>query len=78
MRRRSVRRTQNRPEKPLPAVRQETPKTPSGKGYIPNVRPFMQGAGYTEGLEEILAEIDRLQMGRHFDYEQGDLWRKKP
>ncbi len=61
-----------------PPARPELPKASSGKRYIPDVRPFMRGAGYPEGLEEILAEIDRLQTSGNFYYEQGDLWRKKP
>lgn len=63
-------------------VRKIAPSVPvknrSDHGYIPNVKPFMQSSGYTEGLEEILAEIDRLQVGSNFYYDQGDLWRKKP
>lgn len=54
------------------------PRAFAGKQYVPDVRPFMRQYGYTEGLEEILAEIDRLQNGTEFYYEQGDLWRKKP
>ena len=59
-------------------VSPKPPTTSSGKPYIPDVRPFMRPRGYKEGLAEILAEVERMQMEENFYYEQGDLWRKKP
>ena len=78
MRRRTVRQPQRRPMNVGRPMQTEPPKSTSGERYIPDVRPFMRQYGYTEGLEEILSEIDRLRMGGNFYYEQGDLWRKKP
>ncbi len=46
---------------------------PRPKPYVPDVRPFMRQAGYSEGLEEILREIDQMSSKNHFYYERGDL-----
>ena len=53
------------------------PTRTSGGKYIPDVKPFMRQYGYTEGLEEILAEIDRLRVDGNFYYDREDLWRKR-
>ena len=78
MRRRYGRRLGNQWMRRPQTVSPKPPATFSGKPYIPDVRPFMRQSGYTEGLTEILAEVERIQAGENFYYEQGDLWRKKP
>lgn len=76
MRRRRYIGNHKRPILPQPSVRKEM-HIQSHDPYIPNVRPFMKSNGYSEGLEEILQEIEGLSSRKNFYYEQGDLWRKR-
>lgn len=76
MRRRRSMGNHKRPIPPQPPARKEKPVEKNGP-YIPNVRPFMKSNGYSEGLEEILREIEGLGNRKNFYYEQGDLWRKR-
>ena len=78
MRRRYARRYGNQSVRRQQTVPPKPPKTLPAKPYIPDVRPFMRQGGYREGLVEILAEVERMQTGGNFYYEQGDLWHKKP
>ncbi|MBR5280590.1 MAG: hypothetical protein IKU26_06475 [Clostridia bacterium] len=75
--RRKSRRVQQRPMARREVTRPAPPTRASGEKYIPDVRPFMRQYGYTESLEEILADIDRLRVGGNFYYDREDLWRTR-
>lgn len=64
---------------PVKTVPVQRPKAPAmTNAYMPDVGPFMRQYGYTDNLEDILRDIDKLPQNNHFYYEQGDLWRRKP